>query len=161
LFLEENVHMEWDAQRKRIYEHFGLSRATQDTSAGPSAGAQAAAGQGAFGRSSRRGRDGLSASMNSAGRMSFGASMGRSIIGAAASKNLSRSSAFNDVNEASQASGGQTAPEGRFFRDKQEKFAEKVKQFNDTRIREEVYPILHEFADVEAQVGIDVRISIC
>jgi len=146
--------MEWDAQRKRIYEHFGLSRPSQDD--GPSgipASKSTGGPGGAFGRSSRRGREGLAAS--TAGRMSFGTSMGRSIIGAAASKNLGRSSAFNDVNEAAQANNLQ-APEGRLFRDKQEKFAEKVKQLNETRLREELYPVLHQFAEVEGQVGIDV-----
>src|ERR1700761_6801570 len=56
-FLEENVQMNWDTQRRRIDEHFGLAKPSDDLdqSAGGALGASERE-RGAFGRSSRRGR---------------------------------------------------------------------------------------------------------
>src|ERR1700753_13709 len=35
-FLEENVQMNWDAQRRKIYDHFGLKTPSEDSSLGAS-----------------------------------------------------------------------------------------------------------------------------
>ncbi|OAA66463.1 nuclear pore protein [Niveomyces insectorum RCEF 264] len=48
-FLEENVTMEWDAQRRRIYEHFGI-KTRDDGAGGGAAGAGTSRGTGGFGR---------------------------------------------------------------------------------------------------------------
>jgi nuclear pore complex protein Nup93 len=54
-FLEDNVQIEWDRQRQRIYEHFGLGRQSEDMAASQSTFGNTAA-RGAFGRSTRKGR---------------------------------------------------------------------------------------------------------
>ncbi|KAI9751711.1 MAG: hypothetical protein M1835_001185, partial [Candelina submexicana] len=79
-FLEENVTMEWDAQRRRIYEHFGLASKDGDAQSvndNPLNVASPGA-KGSFGRSARRGRiQNLSSSK-------AGSTMGGSVFGAAA-----------------------------------------------------------------------------
>jgi len=146
-FLEENVQMEWDAQRRRIYEHFGLVKKTDtaDADLGSTSGQSV---RGAFGRSSRR----AGALGATTGGASFGAS--KSVLGAAGSRTM-RQSLFNDVAEKTPAGAMQSAPEHRVLRDKQVKYGEKVKQLNIARLDETVYPILQQFADVEAQPSIE------
>lgn len=153
-FLEENVQMEWDAQRRRIYEHFGLAKQGEDAGASVS-GPPGASTRGAFGRSSRRSRA-FGASASAAG-MSFGASgMTRSVIGAPGSKSSLRASVFGDTPDNAANGNLQQTNDGRFLREKQENYAEKVRELNGTRLQELVYPVLHSFTEVEAQPGIDV-----
>ncbi|KAK8192564.1 nuclear pore complex subunit [Zalaria obscura] len=147
-FLEENVQMEWDSQRRRIYEHFGLVRKGDDLNASRN---DTEAAKGAFGRSSRRGR-GLGASL---GGMSFGASgMQKSVLGTPSTRGA-RPSLFNDVAEKAPAGGLQPAPEDRMLRDKQDKYGAKVQQLNVRRLEEAVYPIFKQFSEVEAQPSIE------
>ncbi|KAF2019583.1 nuclear pore protein-like protein [Aaosphaeria arxii CBS 175.79] len=136
-FLEENVQIEWDAQRKRIYEHFGLGRQSEELAASQSTFNNT--GRGAFGRTARKGRSmGPKASQNG----SFAASNGP-VIG-------SFSKGRMDPSDKSTI-GGQVGPEDRFVRDKQERFMERVQELNKARQRETPYPVLHEFASVEDQ----------
>lgn len=151
-FLEENVQMEWDAQRKRIYEHFGLAKQSENLATSTSA-AQSQAARGAFGRSTRRGR-GLGAATASVAAMSFGASGMRSVIGSPATGFQGRMSTLQDSPDKAGA-GLQSAPQNRFDRDKQEKYAAKVKELNTARLQEAIYPVLQQFAEVEFQSGID------
>ncbi|GME63428.1 Nuclear pore protein [Neofusicoccum parvum] len=125
-FLEDNIQLEWDAQRKRIYEHFGLGRQVENLEASVS-GIGAPVERGAFGRSKRKGR-GFGASASAAG-VSFSAST---------------------MNNAAPP-----VPESRFMRDKQEKYAAKVKELNLSRLEERPYPVMAEFAEIEKVAGTD------
>ncbi|KAF2788481.1 nuclear pore protein-like protein [Melanomma pulvis-pyrius CBS 109.77] len=149
-FLEENVQIEWDNQRKKIYEHFGLGRQSEEMAASQSAFGNTAT-RGAFGRSTRKGRSmgTRGASTNAA---SFGASSGPPVIGSVLSPNQKRGLNGLDAPDKS-VPGGQTGPEDRFTRDKQEKFMEKVKELNVARQSEASFSILHAFSDVETQSG--------
>ncbi|ORY14802.1 Nup93/Nic96-domain-containing protein [Clohesyomyces aquaticus] len=149
VFLEENVQIEWDAQRRRIYEHFGLGKQSEDMAASQvSFGGSSA--RGAFGRSTRKGRSmaAKGASMNGS---TFGASTAQSVIGSVNSPYSKSQAGGQDSLDKSVA--GQAGPADRFMRDKQEKFMEKVKDLNVNRLRDNPYPILHAFAEVEAQSG--------
>lgn len=149
-FLEENVQMEWDAQRRRIYEHFGLVKKGEDDDA-VFDGNTSTAARGAFGRSSRRGKT-LGAT---AGSASFGGSAhSRSVLGATGTR-TARQSLFNDVAEKTSNGGIQPAPEDRILREKQDLYARRVKQLNIERLAESVYPILNEFAEVESQPSLE------
>lgn len=145
-FLEDNVQIEWDKQRQRIYEHFGLGRQSEDMAASQSAfGATA---RGAFGRSTRKGRSmgPKGASVN--GKSTFGASMaGPPILGASASVLGGREGLDKSV------LGGQTGPQDRYARDKQEKFMDEVKKLNDARLQENPFAVLQRFSDVEKSAG--------
>lgn len=140
---EQMEGVDWAAQHQRIYEHFGLKKPQGlDTSARDSFGQP---DTGAFGRTSRRSRFGMSA----AGK-SFGVpGLARSVIGNPGARGA-RQSQFADVQEKLPADGMRVVPEDRILRVKQTKYAERVKELNIARIQERAYPILSKFADVES-----------
>jgi nuclear pore complex protein Nup93 len=140
-FLEDNVQIEWDKQRQRIYEHFGLGRQSEDMAASQSAFGGTT--RGAFGRS-RKGRTmgPKGASVN--GASTFGASTGGPpVIGNGQSVLNGREG------PAASVLGAQAGPRDRYERDKQERFMDEVKKLNDARQRESPCSVLHAFSDVE------------
>ncbi|VUC35124.1 unnamed protein product [Clonostachys rosea] len=140
-FLEDNVTMEWDAQRKRIYEHFGIKPREE---AAPGARET----QGAFGRS-RRSKS--QAGMSKAGRSSMlGKSLGRSVIGAP-TRIGPHQSEFSDVERSSSdKSKGPGRPiDDKVQRERQARLADKVRNLNASRIMKRPYPIISELAEVE------------
>jgi nuclear pore complex protein Nup93 len=152
IFLEDKVQLEWDEQRKQIYEHFGLARHSENIL--PTSNSASTFGtRGAFGRSTRKGKSaGLAGSSNN--RASFGVSSNAPVLGSSISGHTRRGGVFQDPSDKS----GFTQngrPEDRFLRDKQEKFMGKVKELNVARLREISYPVLHSFLQVEAQSGSD------
>ncbi|KAF2133275.1 nuclear pore protein-like protein [Dothidotthia symphoricarpi CBS 119687] len=141
-FLEDNVQIEWDKQRQKIYEHFGLGRQSEELAALQTAFGSTA--RGAFGRSTRKGRSmgPKGASVN--GASTFGASAGGPpVIGLSQSVLGGRDALEKSV------LGGQAGPQDRYVRDKQEKFMEEVKRLNDARQRDDTSSVLHAFASVE------------
>ncbi|KAF2191023.1 NIC-domain-containing protein [Zopfia rhizophila CBS 207.26] len=150
-FLEENVQIEWDAQRKRIYEHFGLAKQSENLAASQSTFGSTV--HGAFGRSTRKGRS-MGAAAASTNGASFGASGAPPVIGSVMSPYQRRGLNGQDILDKSVAA-AQIGPEDRLIRDKQEKFAEKIKELNVKRIEDTPFPILHTFSEVETQSGLE------
>lgn len=142
--IDEKLHgVDWDAQRQRIYEHFGLKKPQFDDGSTLSGG-------GSFGRSSRlRSRYGASAADKA-----FDVSMTRSVIGTPGPRGV-RSSVFGDVAEKVPAGGMRPAPEDRGLRIKQEKYIERVKELNVARLQEKPYTLLQKFSEVEAEPSND------
>jgi nuclear pore complex protein Nup93 len=160
-FLDDNVTMEWDAQRKRVYEHFGIKpkdNLAASARGGSFGGAQSEL-QSGFGRSARRGKgQSLAGSKGpgTPGASTFGRSnLQRSVIGTPAPIGSSQQNLFADVEKKTEATGSNTTagPADRFVREKQRKFIEKVQSLNVSRLRGEAYPVIQEFADVEAQTN--------
>ncbi|MBE7181280.1 MAG: hypothetical protein INR71_08740, partial [Terriglobus roseus] len=151
-FLEENVQLNWDLQRRKIYEHFGLVK--RDESLEESI-ARAAADDdtGAFGRSSKKGRAFGKSSFAASGVLGA-SSMARSVIGTPKAGN-GRASVFGADAEKAVPSVMQGGAEDRFQRERQQKLADKVKYLNVSRIRGEANPILHSFRAVESESGLD------
>jgi nuclear pore complex protein Nup93 len=154
-FLEDNVTMEWDAQRKRIYQHFGINPIKTPTGGNRSAFA-ASEGESspAFGRSRRSKAAALSASRN--GDKDRESTLGKShlqksIIGAAGPVGTGNQVLFSDVEKKMEASGVVTGPQDRFQREKQSKYAEKVQNLNVARLLNRPYPVCHEFSNVVKQ----------
>lgn len=154
-FLEDNVTMEWDAQRKRIYQHFGINPVKTPTAGNRSAFA-AAEGENstAFGRSRRSKAATLSASRN--GDKDRESTLGKShlqksVIGAAGPVGTGNQVLFSDVEKKMEASGVVTGPQDRFQREKQSKYAEKVQNLNVARLQKRPYPVCHEFSSVVEQ----------
>ena len=148
-YLEENIDINWELQRKRIYEHFGLmpkgGKGSDDQAGTPG-------GKGAFGRSSRKGKSTSKPSAQSSlNRSVFGqSSLQKSVIGTPG-VGSGNSALFADVAEKTAA-----APEtqdDRLLRVRQRKFADKVQNLNRARLDESSYPILSEFKNVECQSG--------
>ncbi|KAL9589910.1 MAG: hypothetical protein Q9203_001296, partial [Teloschistes exilis] len=150
-YLDENIDINWEAQRKRIYEHFGLASKGQDGSDAASQSMNPGV-RGSFGRSTRRGRtiNADKSKQSTLGRSIFGqSSLQKSVIGTPTGGQKT-ASLFADVED---TSGQGAVPEDRFSRDKQTRFAVKVQALNRARVQEKAYPIFHEFRDVQMQPG--------
>jgi len=149
-FLEDNITSEWEAQRMRIYEHFGI-KPIQD---GPGASVAEPAAKGGFGTSRRTARGGR-ASTNGAKASTFGRStLQKSVIGTPSK--IGSHPEFGDVKEqngAGSGSGSASATDDRFLREKQSKLAGRVRQLNIARVDKVPFPILHELAHVESTSG--------
>ena len=147
-YLEEHVDINWDLQRKKIYEHFGLiskgENAAQEPADGP-------AQRGAFGRTTRRGKSAKQSGQPTLNRTIFGqSSLQKSVIGTP-NVGSGYASLFADVVDKN--SSVAFAPDDRFLRDKQRKYAEKVQNLNRARLDETPYPALRELKSVELQSG--------
>ena len=149
LFLEENVDINWDLQRKKIYEHFGLAKASAGLD--ESTRSVADADTGSFGRSSRR-RGGAGSNrpgQDSLRRTIFGASsLQKSVIGSPSAQS-GNATLFADA--ADKNNPPPTAHNNRFTREKQIKYAEKVQRLNQARLQELPYPVLQGFLNVESE----------
>lgn len=137
-FLEDNVAMEWDAQRKRIYDHFGIKPRENGTAGRES--------QGGFGRSRR------SKAQSGTGRLSRGSvlansTMHRSVIGAP-SRIGTHESEFTDVDAAAEVK-KKSGLEDRAVRERQLKLSDKVRSLNMCRLDNRSYPILRELCQIE------------
>lgn len=153
-YLDENIDINWEAQRKKIYEHFGLAARSSDRS--DTASQPMSPGvTGSFGRSTRRGRTlkGDQSTQSTLGRSIFGqSSLQKSVIGTP-NNGHKTASLFTDVED---RSGQGLVAEDRFSREKQGKFAEKVQALNRARLQEKPYPIFHELRNVQMQPGGEV-----
>ncbi|KAM0282814.1 hypothetical protein ACHAQH_002818 [Verticillium albo-atrum] len=147
-FLEDNVTMEWDAQRKRIYEHFGIKPREESVGSTPR---RDSVGQGGFGRS-RRSKN--TQAGNRANRQSVlgKSNLQRSVIGTPSRIGTHYQSEFSDVERSGDSGGlaaGGITSDDRSLREKQNKLAEKIRGLNSARLIAHPYPILAALADVE------------
>jgi len=147
-YLEEHVDINWELQRKKIYEHFGLMP-SGDMSKDDIAGE--AGGKGAFGRSTRRGKTTKHPGQSTLNRSIFGQSaLQKSVIGTPG-VGMGNATLFADVAEKNALP--LVAQDDRFLREKQRGFAEKVQSLNRARLDEIPYPVLKNFKGVESQPG--------
>ena len=152
-YLEENVDINWELQRKKIYEHFGLTakhgEASDDHASSPSV-------KGSFGKSTRRGRTHNSnrPGQSTLNRSIFGpSSVQKSVIG---TPGVGSRNATNFADVADKNAPALAVQDDRFLREKQRRFAEKVQLLNRARLDENSYPVLQEFRSVESQPGGEV-----
>lgn len=146
-FLEEKMNLNWDEQRRKIYEHFGL--ASKDDAGSTRLGATT---NRPFGASTAKGD--APERFASTRRSVFGKSgLSKSIIGSA--RGGSSAAIFADSASKDDASPSRTA-DSRFVREKIGYFGSKVQRLNETRLQEKSFPILHEFGEVEKITGTDV-----
>lgn len=153
-FLEDNIQINYDEQRQRIFEHFGLAKPREQA---PEAGngSIGPGSRGAFGRSARRTK-GPAGAEQSQSKVSFGASrLSKSVLGGSVSRGSMRASLFTDVAEQTAAVETTSAPEDPMLRSKQEKYASKIKELNSARLQEVCYPLVQEFGRVETEAGGD------
>ncbi|KAG5930370.1 nuclear pore complex subunit, partial [Claviceps sorghi] len=142
-FLDDNVAMEWEAQRKRIYQHFGI-KPREDSAAA------ARESQGGFGRSRRK------AHAPAAPRTGRNSVLGnsvlqRSVIGTPSRIGTHHQSDFSDVDRSADPGSlkSRGATEDRVLRERQARLADKVRTLNVARVMKRPYPILAELAEVE------------
>lgn len=152
-FLEEKVDMDWEEQRHKIFQHFGLSQ--KDASG---AGDLKSTARSAFGRSARQSKQ-AGGPPGGSRRSVFGRSgLDKSVIGTPGTGLASRK-LFEDPAERSEGL-ATSSPDLRFLREKMGHYAEKVQDLNLTRLRGKTYPILHNFSEVEMHAGGDVRLAL-
>ena len=151
-FLEDNITMEWEAQRMRIYEHFGIK--TRDD--GPADAAAGVAGKesiGGFGRSRRNPKGGRSTPQG-AKSSAFGRSnLQKSVIGAPSKIGFHQPAFKENGDQNGDIAPLSNAADDRFLREKQGKLAERVRQLNAARLEKVPYPIMSELAVVESTSG--------
>ncbi|KAI0518425.1 Nup93/Nic96-domain-containing protein [Xylaria bambusicola] len=153
-FLEDNITMEWEAQRKRIYEHFGI-KPREDGSGEHNAGTPGRETSGGFGRSRRNPKASRAAASTMKGSAFGRSAMQKSVIGTPTRIGLHQPE-FKDVEDAagSPAVGPNgTSTEDRLIREKQAKLAERVRDLNLARLEKTPYAIFNEFAQVESRTG--------
>lgn len=147
-YLEENVDINWELQRKKIYEHFGLMHKGINAGNDSLGGSDA---KGAFGKFSRRGKSTKQSGQSTLDRSVFGQSaLQKSVIGTPG-VGSGNATLFADVAERND-----TVPavqDDRFLREKQRKFADKVQSLNRARLDESSYSLLNEFKNVESHPG--------
>ncbi|KAH6622865.1 Nup93/Nic96-domain-containing protein [Chaetomium tenue] len=156
-FLEDNVTMEWEAQRKRIYQHFGI-KPREDAAGSTQPAARASTpqkdGQGTFGRSRRKASQAAGGERPTQRASVLGRSaMQRSVIGTP-SQIGSHASEFTDVEARKTATGsGAGSMDDRFLREKQSKLAEKIHEFNNARQQSLPIYICRDLAELESKSG--------
>ncbi|KAI1003168.1 Nucleoporin [Podosphaera aphanis] len=153
-FFEEHITSGWDAQRKRIYEHFGI-RPSENASVG-SHGESNMESQGAFGRSRRSKAAGFAESRPPTSREStFGRSnMQKSVIGAAGPMGSGHQPVFTDVEKQMEANNIEVAaPHDHLQKMKQSRYAEKVTALNYARLNRSPFPICTEFTEAVCLSG--------
>ncbi|KIX02582.1 uncharacterized protein Z518_08523 [Rhinocladiella mackenziei CBS 650.93] len=134
-FVEESLGVDFEEQKLRIMEHFGLVPAGGDDSGRSTAGG--------FGKLTRRGKEGLSDASRTT-RSVFGRSaIDKSIIGTPGS------------------GAGEAAPLGsaglsrgqslRNLRDKERSFIRKLEELNRARLQDAAFPLLQNFAEAEEE----------
>ena len=156
-YLEENVDINWELQRKKIYEHFGLMpkhrEASDDLANSPGI-------RGSFGKSTRRGRTDSANRPNQStlNRSIFGqSSVQKSVIGTPG-VGSGNAALFADVAEKNAL--GTAVHDDRFMREKQRNFAEKVRRLNRARLDDNSYPVLLELKGIESQPGGEVSTAV-
>ncbi|KAJ5128448.1 hypothetical protein N7526_006614 [Penicillium atrosanguineum] len=154
VFLEEKVDMDWEDQRRKIFQHFGLSQKDGSTT-----GDMRSTTRGAFGRSARQSKQGGASQAHgpsgASRRSVFGRSaLDKSVIGTPGTGLASRQ-LFEDPSERNEGLAA-PSPDLRFLREKMGNYAERVQNLNVARLQGQAYPILHEFAQVELQNGGDL-----
>ncbi|KAM7206293.1 putative nuclear pore protein [Rhypophila sp. PSN 637] len=151
-FLEDNVTMEWEAQRQRIYQHFGI-KPREEAERGATPGRDS---QGGFGRSRRKAGQAQQPQKSTQRASILGRSaMQRSVLGTP-SRIGSHAPEFSDVETAKDGAGAasnMTAMEDRFLRDKQGKLADIVHAFNDARQQGQRVYIFDDLAKLESTGG--------
>ena len=147
-YLDEHLAINFDEQRQKIMEHFGLVQ--KDTSSGTSLGPSS----GSFGRIGAKGKSTPAESASGSTRSVFGRSgMEKSIIGNPG-LDASTTKFFADDGNVN-GSVSPTRNMDRALWDKQGYYADKVQNLNKARSKDAPYPILSEFAMVENGSGVD------
>ncbi|KAK1754574.1 Nup93/Nic96-domain-containing protein [Echria macrotheca] len=154
-FMEDNVTMEWDNQRKRIYEHFGIKPKEVETgrAASTSSTRDAQGGAGGFGRSRRKASQATGERPTQRTSVLGRSGLQRSVIGAPA-RIGQHAADFTDVEPRKDATGGLNgASDDRFLREKQGKLADKMRDLNLARLQNERICIFSDLAEIESSSG--------
>ena len=153
-FLEESLNINFDEQKQRIMEHFGLVSKAEDAN-GDASRSSPAVGKGNFGKSVRKSKNAFVDSLKGSSRSVFGKSaMEKSMIGTPG-MGASTISFFAEEAGNSGHIGVSRGQSERHLREKERFFVEKVEQLNQVRLQDQIYPLLQHFGQVESSAGGD------
>ncbi|KAL6246459.1 nuclear pore complex subunit [Rhinocladiella similis] len=140
-FIEESLGVDFEEQKMRIMQHFGLAL--------PDAGSDGTESRGGgFGKSAKGEKTG-SAGISKTVRSVFGrTAMDKSIIGTPGS-GAGTTSFFKTDGPVAAAPGLARGQSLRDLREKERSFIDKVQQLNNARLQDQNYPILQKFAEAE------------
>lgn len=152
VFLEDKVDMDWETQRRNIFQHFGLAQ--KDDNAGDAFGATTRA---SFGRSAKPSKQ-FGATPNGPSTPSRRSVFGKSGLEKSVIGTPGTGLAFSQLLDNAERGDAPAipTPDFRFLQEKMGHYAEKVQLLNSARIQAQSYPIFHEFAEVEKRAGGDV-----
>lgn len=144
-FIEESLGVDFEEQKIRIMEHFGLISPDDGLDS-----AESGKAEGAFGRSTRRGKEEVGKT-SQATRSVFGRSaIDKSMIGTPSSI-AGTSTFFKSEGAASAISSLPRGQSARGLREKEKAFLAKTDQLTRARFQGQVYPLLEAFGEVEEQ----------
>ena len=150
VFLEESLSINFEEQKQRIMEHFGLvpregnedGNALDKSSAGP--------GRGSFGKSSRKTKNAFAESAKGSTRSVFGRSgMERSMIGAPGMATSTAKFFGDETNDNGMGSTTSRVQYDQSVSVKERLFIAKIEQLNQARMEGRAYCIFQEFGQVE------------
>ena len=163
-FVAKNVTIEWEAQKQRIFEHFGLAPRSAAAAAGSSPADLRASGFGgglsAFGTSSF-GRSRLNSSFGPGrGQMSVWSksTLGNSVLGRSPSASTSgghQGTLFSDIDP------GRQLELSRQVQVRQQHYALAIRHMNEVRLESGnaargIFPVMKTFGDITGESGTDL-----
>ncbi|KAL9055431.1 MAG: hypothetical protein Q9162_003529 [Coniocarpon cinnabarinum] len=156
-FLEDNLQINWDYQRKRVYEHLGLIKpGDQEDQQSDRMDSSSLGPRGAFGRSSRRSRAPDASARGSMRGSMQDSPMSKSVLGGSVGRgSMLRHSMFKDVEERASEAGAPALDSEPYQRTTMERYCNKVRDLNVARMEETVFPVIEQFARVELDNGSD------
>lgn len=146
-YLEEHLSINFDEQRQKIMEHFGLAQKKDGPAEDPTS-------QESFGRSTKRGRSQFGGTHSGTRSVLGKSGLEKSIIGSPGVRG-STMNIFADGPESGVVSSPKKGDD-RITRDKVSILADKVQRLNQARLSEKSYPLLEELALAEQFGGNDV-----
>ena len=143
-----NINLDWDTQKRKIYEHFGLVNKSSGAGVGdPQIAGRSAFGSSSFGRSSVRGAGVDTLGQSSFGKTGYGrspfvkSSLGSAVLGVPL-KQGNPSLLFSDTDKANQGS-----PMDQMY-GRQQGYLNVVKRFNQARLQNAEFQLVSSMADV-------------
>jgi len=143
-YVAKNVTMEWDKQKEKIFEHFGLLPMTEGE---PDRFGASTFGASTFGHSARSGAGGVQGSVYASTSV-WARSAAHSILARPAP--APSGSIFADVDPSKQLT------MSRPVQIRQQNYAGIIRQLNEGRLTGSPYPILHKCEEVSQGSGSDV-----
>ena len=154
-FLEDNIQINWDYQRRRVYEHLGLVKPDDHEDEGNRADSLSVGARGAFGRSNRRSRAPDASARGSMRGSVREPGMSKSVLGGSIGRGSLRQSNFKDVEEKTTDVGSGIPDDDPYQRARIDRYSSKVKDLNVARIEDYAFPVIEQFARVELDGGSD------
>lgn len=161
-FVAKNVAMEWDIQKQKIFEHFGLAARSSPQPEGQEKtfnGGTSAFGKSTFGRSRLGGSVGPGTGLSSNSVWAKSA-MGNSVMGKSMARPAEGAAPTYQTNLFTDLDASRQVELSRQVQQRQQAYGKVVKDLNEARLKSgsgaSTYPILKRFGDITQGSGTDM-----